>query len=326
MANIITRIRDLDHITEINADLMIPVDHDSFTSVVKYATLSDIGKYVSTYEINISMSGLTDVEFDNLQYGDYLMFSGDTWINMSGTTDGTSGVDGTSGTDGTSGVDGTSGTDGTSGVDGTSGTDGTSGSSGIDGTSGSSGSSGTSGTDGTSGIASAVGDNYQIQYYDSEETNNQGSTSGLIWNKSSSILEVSGETKITSLASSRNRYVLSDTDGVLYTGGTIESILSLNTVYKEDSYTALSTDDVIIYRKTITGSTFIVTLLDLYDGKALWVRRGDQTSGVTISASDLTMNGKTNISTYTITGIINSVFCVQAGTGSYQWNIITVGG
>jgi len=100
----------------------------------------------------------------------------------------------------------------------------------------------------------------------------------------------------------------------------------LTTVYEIANYTATATDNIIIYTTTAIGDK-TVTLPDLFSGKGLWVRQGDQTNNVIISASGLTIDGVTNIDTYTITGTINSVYCVQSGTGAgYQWNIVMIGG
>jgi hypothetical protein len=182
------RIRDLIYETSLSGTTSIAIDNSTYTDAKK-TTLDDLSTWLGT----VGTSGTSGA-------------SGSSGVNGIDGTSGTSGESGTAGTSGssavgssgTSGDDGTSGSSGSSGLDGSgtsgssgrSGTSGTSGSSGRSGTSGTSGSSGRSGTSGTSGIASAVGANYQIQYYDDSQPNNQGSESNLNWNKSSDTLEI----------------------------------------------------------------------------------------------------------------------------------------
>lgn len=116
---------------------------------------------------------------------------------------------------------------------------------------------------------------------------------------------------VTAGAEDNNKFV---TQG--YVDGKEDTLI---TQLKTTSYTVLVGDDVIIFTDTDSGNDtcFLPTL---YSGKGVWVRRGSMTNDVVINASDLTIDGSTNITDYNITRGEMAVYCVQDGT---QWNVIS---
>jgi hypothetical protein len=135
-------------------------------------------------------------------------------------------------------------------------------------------------------------------------------------------LIISGSTSMTSVSTGA-----SDNDKMITQGHMDDAIeaatgaIVYTTQYKTTNYTVLSGDEVVIF--TDTGAAKDTCWLpDLYSGKGVWIRRGDNTNDVVITANDLTTDGSTNITNYNMTGTVNSVFCVQEST---QWNIVQIG-